>query len=95
MLPKVKKNYTLELGNTYAVQNGAYAGEMLVYVGKELYNYNFLAVPTMLNRSIPSNSFDLAWNTGIIEFVEQVPDYVTQISVTQYNENEKLNNRRE
>lgn len=88
----MKKKHTLEPGNTYAVQNGAYAGEMLIYIDKDRDNYNFLAVPTMLNRSVSRNSFDLAWNNGIIEFVEQVPEYVVQISKVQYNKNEKLNN---
>lgn len=88
----MKKKHTLEPGNTYAVQSGAFAGEMLIYIGRNQCNYNFLAVPTMLNRSIICNSFDLAWNDDIIEFVEQVPDYVTKVSITQYNENEKLNN---
>lgn len=91
----MSQEHTLEPGNTYAVQSGAYAGEMLIYIDKGQYSHNFLAVPTMLNRTVPFNSFDLAWNTGILEFVEQVPDYVVQVSTVQYNENEKLNNRRE
>lgn len=88
----MNKKHTLEPGNVYAVQSGAYAGEMLIHIGKDRNNYNFLAVPTMLNRSVSCNSFDLAWNSGIIEFVEQVPEYVVQISMIQYNKNEKLNN---
>ena len=86
------KEHALEPGNTYAVQSGVFAGELLIFIDKDQDNYNFLAVPTMLNRSVPCDSFDLAWNSGIIEFVEQVPDYVVQVSTTQYYENEKLNN---
>ena len=84
--------HTLGPGNTYAVQSGVFAGELLIFINKSQDSYNFLAVPTMLNRSVPCDSFDLAWNSGIIEFVEQVPDYVVQVSTTQYYENEKLNN---
>jgi len=80
-------------GNTYAVHNGAYAGEMLIYTGKGKYNYNFLAVPTMLNRSVPVNSFELAWNTDIIKYVEKVPDHVVDITREQYKKNEELNYR--
>jgi len=88
----MNQEHTLEPGNTYAVQSGAYAGEMLIYIGKGQHSYSFLAVPTMLNRSVPCNSFDLARNSGILEFVEKVPDDVVQLSTVQYNENEKLNN---
>jgi len=88
----VNQQLTLEPGNTYAVQSGTYAGEMLIYIGKDQLAYNFLVVPTMINRSIPCNTFESAWNSDIIEFVEKVPDYIVQISTVQYNKNEKFNN---
>jgi predicted double-glycine peptidase len=93
LLSKKKTIHLPVLGNTYAVHTGTYAGEMLIFVGSDQNKYNFLAVPTMLNRSVPITSFELAWNTDIIQYVEQVPDYVADISIEQYKKNEESNNR--
>ena len=82
-------------GDTYAVHTGTYAGELLICVGKEGKNYNFLATPTMENRIIPRVIVEHGRNKGIIKFVEVVPDYVLQISKEQFKVNENSNNRRE
>ena len=88
LLSKKKSSHVPVLGNTYAVHTGTYAGEMLIFVGSSTGQYNFLAVPTMLNRTIPITSFELAWNTDIIEYVERVPDYVISVTVEQYKKND-------
>lgn len=84
-----------DIGKIYAVHSGVYAGEMLILVDQTDQFYNFLAVPTMLNRKVPKESFELARNTDIIKYVEQGPKEVVKICIEQYSKNEKLNNRRE
>jgi hypothetical protein len=88
----MKSKESLVLGNVYAVQTGAYAGEMLVYIKSTGTSHCFLAVPTMINRNVPIESFDTGRNTDIIKFVEKVPVYVAEVSKAQYIQNENLNN---
>ena len=82
-----------EIGHIYAVHSGTYAGEILILVEKTAQFYNFLAVPTMLNRNVPKESFELARNSDIIKYVEQGPTEVVKICKAQYSKNEDSNNR--
>jgi hypothetical protein len=91
----MKTLHNLKPGNIYAVHSGVYAGEMLVFISKTPQQYNFLAVPTMLNRNVPKESYDLAWNSDIIKYVEKAPDTVLKVCLHQYKLNEKSNNRRQ
>jgi len=79
-------------GEIYAVHSGIYAGEMLINISSTKNDYMFLAVPTMLNRCVPKLSFDLAWNSDIIEYVDDSPKDVIDICVKQYYFNEDSNN---
>ena len=89
------KNKKLSRGDIYAVETGTYAGEMLIYIKTSADTHCFLAVPTMENRNVPFDSFDMARNTDIITYIEKAPRYVTKVSVAQYEKNEDSNNRRE
>ena len=82
-----------EIGHIYAVHSGTYAGEMLILVEQTAQFYNFLAVPTMVNRNVPKESFELARNSDIIKYVEQGPEDVVKVCIEQYKQNEKPNNR--
>jgi len=82
-----------EIGHIYAVHSGTYAGEMLILVKKTAKFYNFLAVPTMVNRNVPKESFELARNSDIIKYVEQGPKDVVEVCIEQYKKNEDLNNK--
>jgi len=85
-------NQKITAGDTFAVQSGVYAGEMLIFIKCILSNFHFLSIPTMQNRIITLKSFDFARNNDIIEYVEQLPEDIVAISIKQYTENEKSNN---
>jgi hypothetical protein len=89
----MKLNRKPKRGEIYAVHSGVYAGEMLIFIKCLLSSFHFLSIPTMQNRIIPLKSFDFARNNDIIEYVEQLPADIVAISIKQYTENEKLNNR--
>lgn len=80
----------LRLGDTYAVQTGDYAGQLFMFMSKHKTSYHFLAVPMMENREVPIEKFDLALESGIIEYVERAPRYVRNIARIQYEENSKV-----
>tara|TARA_R110000803_G_scaffold90853_3_gene158298 strand:- start:1520 stop:1786 length:267 start_codon:yes stop_codon:yes gene_type:complete len=80
------------IGDIYAVHHGQYAGELLIYIKTCNGSHCFLATPTMENREVPIESFDLGRNSDIIKFVEKAPKYVVKISEAQYKNNENSNN---
>jgi hypothetical protein len=84
----------IEKGGIYAVHSGTYAGELLVHIKTTNDSHCFLATPTMKNRVVPLNSFDVARNSDIIKFVEKAPRYVMKVSTAQYKANENSDNRR-
>ena len=88
----MRTQHKLKPGNIYAVHSGIYAGEMLVYISQTPQYYNFLAVPTMLNRNVPKESYDLAWNSDIIKYVDKAPKEILKVCLHQYTQNEKSNN---
>lgn len=81
-------------GEIYAVHSGVYAGEMLIFIDHATDDYKFLAIPSMINRCVPKASFDLAWNSDIIEYVDDGPSDVISVCVKQYYYNEDSNHRR-
>lgn len=82
------KKQTINVGDSYAVHTGTYAGELLIYIKKNVESLCFLTVPTMKNREIPMLVFENARNKGIIKFVEKVPSYIIKVSTEQYRINE-------
>jgi hypothetical protein len=71
----------------YAITAGKYLGELLVYVEKDSFNYNFLVLPDMDIRKIPIDKFDSGIESGIVDIVEQLPAYVFKTCMQQYNKN--------
>ena len=72
---------------SYAVKHGTYAGEILIFIKKNTDLYDFLSVPKMINRSIPEDKFNYAYNSGIIDFVEKIPKEVYKTVVRQFEKN--------
>jgi hypothetical protein len=77
----------------FAVETGAYAGEMWIYCKKSGDEYQFLSIPIMENRCIKKELFYNGLKGGALKFVEKIPGYVYRIAVKQFKKNEKtLNN---
>lgn len=81
------KRNDLKLGNSYAVQTGDLAGQIIIYMGNHKIYYDFISVPELLNHRIPKKDFDMGINEGIIEFVERVPRYVRKTAKAKFEEN--------
>ena len=80
--------------NIYAVVTGDYVGEMFIFVDEQDESYRFLSIPKNINRVIPKEKFEFAWNNSIIEYVETAPRVVYKVAAKQFQYNEDLNNRR-
>ena len=78
--------------NVYAVVTGDYVGEMFIFVDEQEDVYRFLSIPKLINRVVPKEKFELAWNYNIIEFVETVPRSVYKVATKQFYHNENSNN---
>jgi hypothetical protein len=72
----------------YAVTQGAYLGEMLVFIKQQEQSYHFLSIPNNVNRIIPKEKFDFGLQNGILQFVEKAPQQVYQVTIKQYEKNE-------
>lgn len=85
-MDQVKKTHT------YAVQTGDYVGQMFIVCEVTKEDVGCLSVPEMKNVKVPKDKWDIGRNSGIIEYVETLPDDVYMISETQYFANEDSNN---
>jgi hypothetical protein len=74
-------------GCVYAITAGAYLGELLVFVEEEETGYNFLSLPKMENRSIPSDKFCYGLENRIVERVKKLPKSVYAVCRLQYIKN--------
>ena len=77
----------LQPRQSFAVKRGIYAGEIMIFVEKTENHYNFLSIPVMQNRRIPTDKFESGWNNGIIEFVEIIPAEVYETVNQQFKKN--------
>ena len=71
----------------YAVTAGAYLGELLVYMDNANNSYNFLILPDMAIRQIPTEKFNIGLKNNIVEAVEKLPSYVYDTCKLQYKKN--------
>jgi len=78
-----------EIRYSYAIKHGFYAGEILIFIKKQLNSYEFLSIPKMLNRSIPCDKFKYGWSNGIIDFVEIIPKDIYKVITQQFENNGK------
>jgi len=74
-------------GDTFAVTTGLYIGEFFVFIEESNNEYNFLSLPKMIIRSVPSVNHNHALKNKIISFVERLPSYVFQVCQLQYKKN--------
>ena len=89
-LNKVKNFFSKKHPKTqfiYAVTAGAYLGELLVYIEESDSSYNFLTLPDMTARQIPTDKFDMGLENSIVEAVEKLPTFVYKTCITQYKKN--------
>lgn len=70
--------------NIYAVTTGDYVGEMFIYIEEANNTYHFLSIPKLINREVPKEKFEFAWNFNIIEFVERAPKSVYKVAEKQF-----------
>lgn len=73
----------------YAVNTGIYAGEFFVYVEKTNNTFNFLSLPKMLFRSVPTESFSVGLKNKIISFIKSLPTDVYELCVKEYQFSKK------
>jgi len=71
----------------YAVTGGKYLGELLVYMEKVNENFNFLALPDMIIREVPTDKFEFGLNNKIVDIVEKLPSDVYSTCKKQYLKN--------
>lgn len=71
-------------GNLYGVCRGVYTGEMLAYIDADEDSINFLSLPKMIKRSVPTTSFFSGIKDGIVELIETLPDDVYKVVLAQY-----------
>ena len=76
----------------YAVQTGDYVGQMFIVCEVTDKVVGCLAVPDMKTVKVPKDKWTIGRNSGIIEYVETLPDEVYMVSETQYTVNEDSNN---
>jgi hypothetical protein len=75
----------------YAVNQGAYVGEMFVFIKQQGDLYMFLSIPNNVNRVIPKEKFDFGIQNGILQFVEKTPADVYIVTIKQFEKNESNN----
>ena len=76
-------------GYSYAVTTGTYVGEIVVCVGGDQVNLNFISIPKNINRNIPKEKFDFGMDNKIVEIVEKLPSDVYSILEKQFEYNRK------
>jgi ribosomal protein L14E/L6E/L27E len=75
-------------GYIYAVTQGTYKGEFIVYIDQEKDDYCFITVPGLYILKVPVESFLNGFNSKIIEFVKKLPNKHYKVLEAQYS---KLN----
>jgi hypothetical protein len=75
-------------GYVYAVLQGTYKGELLVFIHQEKSEFCFLTIPGLYIIKVPTESFLSGINSKIIEFVKKIPGKYFKILEFQYT---KLN----
>jgi hypothetical protein len=73
----------------YAVQTGAYVGEMLVFCKKDGDSYLFLSIPKNINRAIPIDKFNIGFNNQIVELAHVLPSKIYKLCYKQFEFNRK------
>ena len=86
-----KRDKTPKTGVLYAVQGGAYVGEMLAYVEQADNVFCFLSLPKNIIREVPKDKFFFGLENNILEEVEKLPNNIYSLLKAQYFYNKKRN----
>ena len=77
-----------KFGNAYAVTQGDYLGQILVYMESNKTHKGFITIPKLENLWVPKNEFDNGLESGILDFIEKLP-HDTKITLkAQFKQNE-------
>lgn len=86
-----KRDKSPKPGIPYAVQGGAYVGEMFVYVEETEDNFCFISIPKNTIREVPKDKFFFGIDNKILEPVDKLPNGVYSLLKAQYFYNKKRN----
>ena len=71
----------------YACLSGDYIGESLVYINNDNDMYNFLALPSLKNVSMPLSSFKYGIDNGLLDKIKIIPKKYWKLLEEKYNKN--------
>ena len=89
--PKKPKIMTPKDGAIYAITDGNYKGQFVVFVENKDHNYGAIAFPEMELHIIPENDVKDGLQKGIIDYVEHLPDELYKLVCAEYNHRTSLN----
>ena len=78
-----------KVGNSYAVTQGNLLGQILIYVESTKTHKCFVTIPKLENLEIPKEIFDSGLKSGIVEFIERVPNEFRKTIALQFEQNKK------
>lgn len=78
-----------KVGNSYAVTQGDYLGQILIYIESNKTHKGFITIPKLENLWVPKNEFDNGLESGILEFIERTPNEFRKTLTCKFAENEK------
>jgi hypothetical protein len=73
-------------GNIYAINQGTYKGNFLVYINSIEDDYNFLVLPEIDTQTIKKTEFEAGLKKSIVDLIERLPHNIFEICRAQYNE---------
>lgn len=80
----LKNNKRPQKRGLYAVETGAYIGQMLVYCETKGKNHIFLSLPKMTVLEIEETVFESGISNKIVNFVRKLPGSVYMVCKEQY-----------
>ena len=86
------KKQSISKRDTFAVNHGDHAGQMLIVVDLGSDTVNCLAIPDMKNVKVPIEAFEHGRKTDIISYVELQSKDIFKVVKSQYIKNENTNN---
>jgi hypothetical protein len=76
----------------FAVRQGTYKGNFLVYINNHDDQYNFLMLPHNEAITIEKTEFESGLDKKIVDYIEKLPNNVYEICCAQYNESKAKEN---
>lgn len=84
-----KKDKGLKRGDTFRVETGDYAGQILTYMESKDENHRFVSMPEAKNLDIPIDKFDFGKEHEIITYIEKLPRKIVRVVEAQYKHNNR------